>query len=102
VANEPNLQAVRHRALGVTGIAFYTPGKLTAENGLTIEADQPCLLLVREEGRRLEISASNPENKGMRLTVRVGNGAGKTAESVIFDLPEREYAGASVTRIVIR
>jgi chondroitin AC lyase len=102
IANEPNLQAVRHTGLGVSGIVFYTPGTLALGNGLTIEADQPCLLLVREEGRMLEISASNPENKGMRLTVRIESGTGKTSETVLFDLPDGEYAGMSVTRMIAK
>jgi chondroitin AC lyase len=99
-ANEPNIQAVSHRIRGITGIAFYTPGKLTTGSGLTVEVDQSCLLLIREEGRRREISASNPENKGLRLTVRIGNVSEKTDKTVLFDLPDGEYAGMSVTRMV--
>lgn len=102
LVNTPNIQAVRHNALGITGIAFYTPGKLDMGNGLTVEADKPCLLLLREQGKRLEISASNPENKGMQLTIRIGNAKNITAETVVFDLPEGEYAGMSVTKVAAK
>jgi chondroitin AC lyase len=99
ISNEPNLQAVRHRGIGITGIVLYEPGKLTIGEGITLEADRPCLLLVREEGRRMEISAANPENKGLRLTVRIGNAKRQSVETIVFDLPEGEYAGMSVRKV---
>ena len=88
LANEPAIQAVRHNKLGVAGIAFYEPGKLNFGNGRSIEADKPCLILLREEGGRMEISASNPVNTGLHLTVRIGNAKNKAVETVVFDLPE--------------
>jgi len=99
LANGSNLQAARHSGLGIAGIAFYEPGKLNLGNSLIIETDNPCLLLLREDGRRLEITASNPENKGMRLTVRIGNTAEKLSQTVVFDLPDGEYAGMSMTKM---
>lgn len=106
LSNEPGIQAVRQRKTGITGIAFYEQGRLHIGKDLAVEVDHPCLLLVRETGGGLEVSASNPENKGLRLTVKVwGSAASKDSnipETVIFDLPDGFYAGMSLTRFTGR
>jgi chondroitin AC lyase len=105
--NRPSLQAVRHKRLGATGIAFYEPGSLAVADGLTVGVDQPCLALLRELGGRIGISVSNPENKKLTVGVRIGRKLqgdgvevlpGKTASRVTFDLPGGMDAGRSVTR----
>ncbi len=100
LANERAVQAVQHRSAGITGAAFYSPGRLRVGDSLSVSLDRPCMLLVRESEDRLEITASNPVNTGMRLTVLVEeNGA---SESVVFDFPDGDYAGMSVTRMLSR
>ncbi len=106
--NECDLQAVRHRGLRLTGIAFYKPGSLEISRGLTIGVDRACLLLVRQRGGRLAITAANPRNRKMTVNVTVsrklkGEGvseAVKGASRIRIDLPGGMYAGQSVTQVV--
>ena len=48
LANHAALQAVRHRGLGVVGIAFWEPGVLTLPGGGRVAANSRCLLLCRD------------------------------------------------------
>ena len=106
--NEHDLQAVRHRGLRLTGIVFHKPGALEVSRGLTIGVDRACLLLVRQRGERLVITAANPRNRKMTVNVTVsrqlnGKGVRKAAggdSRVKIDLPGGMYAGQSVVRTV--
>ena len=62
LSNTPAIQAVSHKQSQVSGIAFYEPGAVTVAPGLTISADKPCLLLVRQDkmGKELIISVADP------------------------------------------
>ena len=106
--NERDLQAVRHRGLRLTGIVFHKPGALEVSRGLTIGVDRACLLLVRQRGGMLTITAANPRNRKMTVNVTVsqrlkGEGVSKAEKGgsrVKVDLPGGMYAGQSVTRVV--
>lgn len=106
VSNDPGIQAVRHRTLGITGIVFYELRRLQIGKDIAVEVDHPCMLLIRESGGGLEVSASNPVNAGFRLSVKIWRSdASKdpnTPETVIFDLPEDMYTGMSLTRFAGR
>jgi chondroitin AC lyase len=96
LSNESAVQSVRHKKLGVTGIAFYAPGRMAIGKNLAVEADRPCLLLLRETAQGLRLSASNPVNEGMLLTVRFGDPVKPGSfETVVFDLPDGLEAGMS-------
>ncbi|MCE5250770.1 polysaccharide lyase 8 family protein [bacterium] len=99
LSNEPEIQAVRHKGLGITGIAFYSPGSLRVAENLEIGAEKPCLLLVKELKDTIEISVSNPVNREMTVAVVVRRD-GKSPMTVIFDLPGDMYAGKSVMQRV--
>jgi chondroitin AC lyase len=106
IKNTPDLQAARHGRLGVTGVAFYKPGKIDLGRGLTISVDRACLVLLRRKGRALEVSVSNPKNRKLKVTVTMGLGLSgprcrqlKSGVSrLVFDLPGGMVAGKSVTQ----
>ena len=101
LSNDPNLQAVRHKKLKITGIAFYKPGALKLSRNLEVGVDRACLVLVRELRGKLAISVSNPRNK--KLTVRVNVNRelkGKTETQITFDLPGGMAAGQIITQVV--
>lgn len=103
LSNEPAIQAVRHKKLGITGIVFYEKGRVAVGNNLAVEADTACMLLVRENSGGMEISASNPANEGLRLTVRAGDPSRLASfQPVVFDLPDGPRAGMSLTKTVKR
>ena len=108
--NAPDLQAARHKRLGVTGAAFHKPGSLEIAPGLKLGVDQPCLVLLRADGGRMSISVSNPANTKLTVAVTVSRrlggegvevvsgGPGRPASRMAFDLPGGMQAGSSVTR----
>jgi chondroitin AC lyase len=68
LANTPQLQAVQHKATNLLQAVFWVAGNLSnvAPAGWRFSADRACLIVVRADGNRLEVSASNPDQ-----TVRV-------------------------------
>lgn len=90
LANTAKTQAVFHRGLKLTEIAFRTAGNLKTPLG-TVAADHSCLLLVRQTAAGWKVTAANPENAPLTLHVTVN---GHVAEIV---LPDGNMAGSSVT-----
>jgi chondroitin AC lyase len=104
VSNTPDIQAVRHRELGISEIAFYQPGRISAAS-MSIASNKPCLLLIREMGEKVRLAASNPENQPLELSVELGKkleGEGcdwdeqKGVTRILLKLPEGDLAGSSV------
>ncbi len=107
LSNTPEIQAAERTGQGTwtLGVAFYRAGQVSSDE-MDLGVDQPCLLLVRRKGRRLALTACNPENKPLALTVTIQAklaGPGVKAEAgssvVRFDLPDGAQAGKSVTRV---
>ena len=48
ISNTAALQAVQHKKLGVTGLAFFHPERVAVMPNLTIRADKPCLVIFNE------------------------------------------------------
>jgi len=107
LSNEPDIQAVRNEAAGVTGAAFYAPGVVTVPGEMTIETDAPCLFLSRKEpDGRYSVSVSDPgrgkDTVRITMTPAKEPGGNQAAEPIIvrFELPGGMYAGRSVTKRV--
>lgn len=90
LSNTSEIQAVYNRNLKLAEIAFRAPGSLATPLG-KVKADHSCLLLVRQTGTGLKITASNPENEPLALHVTV---KGKQAT---IQLPDGNFAGSSVS-----
>jgi len=84
-ANIPDLQTFFDQATGKTFCAFYRPGSVSG-----IVVDQPCLVIGHGDGRR--VTASNPENEALTLSVKFGSRA------ALVPLPSGPLAGASITQ----
>jgi hypothetical protein len=105
--NAPSLQAVWHAKLRTAGLAFYEPGEVEIQLGLTVAVDAPCLVLLKESPESLLISVANPGNEQATVQldvsrslegdgVAVQNGPGRSR--ITFELPGGMEAGKSVTR----
>jgi chondroitin AC lyase len=90
LANKDDIQAAWSSRLKVGMIAFRSPGSLATPAGL-VAVDHSCLLLIRRIRDGWRISASNPENLPLALTVKIGD------EKITMDLPGGNFAGSSVT-----
>lgn len=106
LANEAALQAVYHRELGITMVAFHEPGRLTVGPGLELSAGAPCLVLVRvEQGTPQYLVVSDPTQKRGTLTLELSArleaeqalwNEDKGTSSLTIDLPSGGLAGQSV------
>jgi chondroitin AC lyase len=91
VSNTATLQAVWHKERKILAVAFRAPGQVSA-GGQAVSVDQPCLLLLRQEGGKWKLAVSNPENLPRTVTVRVGKKTVKVA------LPDGLRAGESIVQ----
>ncbi|MCC6123871.1 MAG: polysaccharide lyase 8 family protein [Pirellulales bacterium] len=106
LGNSPEMQAVRHPALGITQIAFYQPGKL-ATSATRIACDSKCLVIVREQGDKVRLAVANPKNQPLDVALELnrefrGEGclwdAAKGVTRIRLALPGGDLAGSSVVR----
>lgn len=106
IANRPDLQALHHRELRLTGAVFYCPGRIAIPAGETVAVNEPCILLLRERDGSLVLAASSPEHRKMGLQVTFsaslrGEGTAPIAAGgtrIILELPGGPLAGSSVVR----
>lgn len=97
LSNHPQLQALRHEGLGLTGIAFYQTGRLDLPQGGSLAVDQPCLVLLREGQPTWTVSVSDPENRPLQVAVEIATRSG-TPQLLRFDLPGGPEAGRSLSQ----
>ncbi len=95
LANTSSMQAVRHRGLGLLGVAFWVPGVVMLPGGGRVAANHPCLLLCRDDpGGGTRLSISNPSGQAAAVHVEYGG------QCVRFELPGGPDAGRSVSRLL--
>ena len=107
LGNTPDLQAICHKAAGVTGAVFWKAGTVGDGKAVVLAADQPCVVLLRAQAGGVRLAVANPESKALDVMVEVGQaleGEGCTwsaetkRSAVKFSLPGGDKAGASVVR----
>ncbi|WP_409342897.1 polysaccharide lyase family 8 super-sandwich domain-containing protein [Paenibacillus sp. MBLB4367] len=74
LSNTPDVHAVRENKLGVTAANFWNAGTMDF-----IRTYQPASVMVKEEGKELTLSVSDPTHLQSKITVELG----KTGVSVI-------------------
>lgn len=109
LSHTPEILAVRHRKLGVTGAVFFSPGTLKVTPTLSLTPSRPCILLIREIPDALIISAADPARGAADLVLKAnvkltGQGASwsesEPATTITLRLPQgADSAGASVARM---
>lgn len=111
LTNTSEIQAVKHKELGICQIAFYKSGEVEVSEGLNVKLDsQGMVMLKMEENRINELTVSDPSRKLNRILVTVSDvynseGDGfiaypdKTRNEtlLVVDLPQGVYSGKSVT-----
>jgi len=98
LANTPSLQAVHHKKLGLTGIAFHAAGEISVPGLGMVAADRPCLLLLRDMDEGVNVTGSSPVVSEEKLTIDLTKCCGKGFRK-IFDLPGGSYSGSSLSAI---
>jgi len=90
LANAAELQSVYDPQPGLVEAVFRKAGTLRTPLGV-LSVDQACLLLAARSAHGWKITASNPENQALTLTVQID------ANSLTLSLPGGEAAGSSLT-----
>ena len=84
--NSEQVQAVMHSRLGIVGVVFYSAGAFTA-NGITISADKPCAVMLRDAGSELKVYVADPSRSLSSLKVTVALPGLSSAKELTFALP---------------
>ena len=109
LSNTAEIQAAKHRALGVCQIVFYKAGALDISEDITVRADsQGMVMLTLQGGRIVRITVSDPSRKlsKMRITLSglydangehfaVNRNSTQKTTSIEVSLPQGVYAGKS-------
>jgi len=104
--NDKKMQEVVSSNREWSGTVFYMAGKSTQPDG--IEADQPCVVMLRKSGKEFSMALSDPTQKLKQLTLRVSGkyNAVATVAKTSFDqgkttltveLPSGPDAGKTVS-----
>ena len=96
VANNANVQAVRHDGLKQTQINFYKAGTLEYKDGYKVTVDQPCSLMIDESGstRKITVAVSDADaDKTINVNLEYASAKTKTT----FVSNAAPYAGQSMT-----
>ncbi|MBT1703539.1 polysaccharide lyase family 8 super-sandwich domain-containing protein [Chryseosolibacter indicus] len=110
LSNTPELQGVMNKELQQSELVFFTPGKISLPGGVSVEVENPCMVMLKTKGNALEkLSVSDPTRKLKTLRLKVGakmEGKGdnwkatwskhERQSTIEISLPEGGYAGQSV------
>ena len=111
LSNTADLQAVKHRKLGMSQIAFFKVGSLDIGRQTTVKVDRPCLMMAHQVGHEFRVSVSDPTQKLKEINVEIsgrvqGKGSkydpGRNLSTVPFALPTGDYAGQSISQTLRR
>lgn len=96
VANNKDVQAVRHDGLKQTQINFYSAGELEYKPGYTVSVDEPCSMIIDESGdtRVITVALRDQDSSKTVNVILSYEGKTTTTEMITKGTP---YAGQSVT-----
>lgn len=111
LSNTSEIQAVKHKELGICQMAFYQSGEVGISKGLNVRMEsQGMVMLKMEENRINELTVSDPSRKLNRLLITIsgvynseGDGfmaypdENQNKTLLLVDLPQGVYSGKSVT-----
>jgi len=109
LSNTVEIQAVRHRKLRLSQMAFFKPGNLEIDEKTTVAVDRPCLVMIQHLGNEFRLSISDPTQKLKVINVQVsgrlqGDGCKfdpeKNISTVSLTLPTGGHAGQSIVRML--
>ncbi len=94
LSNTPQIQAVTHHKLQITGIAFHEAGSFPLNDNFIIKVNRPCLVLISHAKNEVTVSDPTAGVKKLKITMPGKDGKPKTET---LQLPDGEFAGKSVT-----
>ncbi|KPK44932.1 MAG: chondroitin lyase [Phycisphaerae bacterium SG8_4] len=109
LSNTAEIQAVKHRKLGLCQIVFYKAGEIDISKGIRVRSDsQGMVMLKLQAGRIDKITVCDPSRKLGRMRIKVSNmydvkgdnfvtlpNSEQNNTLILVDLPRGVYAGKS-------
>ncbi len=109
LVNNANVQAVYHKSLKLTQAIFYKADSLVLSDGRVVKVNAPSAILLKDSADALVVTVANPlceTSNPATLSVSINSaftGAGSSwngkATSMLFNLPQGDYAGQSTGKI---
>lgn len=102
-ANNKKQQGVWHKTANIAYATFYEGGEVKFHNGLSLKADVPCMVMIREVDGKLKVCVSNPYSH--QVDVKITVTAEDKANEMTFELPGLDentvdYGGSTVTQFI--
>jgi chondroitin AC lyase len=111
LANNPNIQAVKHTGLNISQIILYTSGEIQIDDNLKIGLESPGIVMVKTDcGVIKQVSVADPSRKLGKIHLNVTEKIEKSGTNfrsywnkekglseIAIELPQTVYAGKSVT-----
>ncbi|MFH0759196.1 MAG: polysaccharide lyase family 8 super-sandwich domain-containing protein [Bacteroidota bacterium] len=111
ISNTPEIQAVRHKGLGIYQLVFYKTGELQLSENLTLGSDSQGAIMLKTKGKTIRgISVSDPSRKLGKIHLSVNTPINKSGKNytaswdeekqitrLTIELPQGYYAGQSVS-----
>jgi len=109
LSNTAEIQAVKHRKLGLCQIAFYKAGKVEISEGIRVRSKSQGMVMLKLQGERIDkMTVSDPSRKLSRMKITVSNMYDAKGENfvtfpnsqqnntlILIELPQDVYAGKS-------
>lgn len=109
LSNTAEIQAVKHRKLGLCQIAFYKAGEVEISEGIRVRSKSQGMVMLKLQGERIDkMTVSDPSRKLSRMKITVSNMYDAKGENfvtlpnsqqnntlILIDLPQDVYAGKS-------
>ena len=110
LSNSSEMQAVWHKSLNICQIVCYKNGTLQLPNGFQLVMDSPGIFMLNFQNQGIELSVSDPARKLGKIHLSVNRKVERRGEqflavwneakgmsNISVDLPQKPYAGKSVT-----
>jgi len=96
MANTEKIQAVYHQSLDMLQAIFYHAGTLVLQ-GMEINTDKPCALLVSKLNGNQVWSVADPLQKEHEINLSIKNLKTGKMKTLTAELPQQEFAGSTVS-----
>jgi chondroitin AC lyase len=111
ISNTPEIQAVKHKGLGISQVMFYKTGEVQISENMTLGSDSQGAFMLKTDGKSIrEISVSDPSRKLGKIHFSINTPISKSGNNftatwdekkqitrLAIELPQGNYAGQSVT-----
>ncbi|WP_225874608.1 polysaccharide lyase family 8 super-sandwich domain-containing protein [Pedobacter hiemivivus] len=100
-SNTENLQAVYHHGLKLWQMVFYVDGAQFDDEQVKISTDVPAVLMLRKsQTGKYQLHAADPSHLHKTLNVKIKIKGLADTKMITLVLPQKEYAGQTVSTIV--